>query len=142
MPQPKITAFANETLDKVFIFLEDKSDWLALIKTHRSFKASAQRLFFRDLQVPAQRTSSSPGCCSMLLRAITANPHLADSVRTLQIDCRLENAYPYGDLLLERDSIRDILAKLPDLRSLTIFVVEQPASLSRQTDAASEIAQM
>jgi hypothetical protein len=44
----------NELLDKIFVHLTDKNDWLRLCQTHRSFKASAQRLLFRDVRLPAQ----------------------------------------------------------------------------------------
>lgn len=141
MSQPKITTFANELLDKVFAYLVSKDDWLALCKTHRSFKASGQQLLFCDIQIPAQHTTGSPGRCSMLQRALTAAAHLADSVETLQIDCRLEGAFPYGDLVLERDAIRAILSRLRGLH-LTVFVVEQPQVPSEQMRAAFEIAEM
>ncbi|KAI4943608.1 hypothetical protein J4E91_009245 [Alternaria rosae] len=48
MSQSKITTFANEILDKIFAYLTNKDDWFALIKTHRSFRASAQQLLFRE----------------------------------------------------------------------------------------------
>ena len=78
----------------------------------------------------------------MLLTALTAAPHLAGSVQTLRIDCQLEGAYPYGKLSLERDAIREILAKLANLQKLTIFILDDPRSTFEQMDASSEIAQM
>ncbi|CAN9314660.1 unnamed protein product [Alternaria sp. RS040] len=121
MSQPKITAFANEILDNIFSLLIDKDDWLALCKTHRSFKASGQRLLFRDIQIPAQHSAHSTGRCSMLLGALTAASHLLGFVETLQIDCCLK-----GDLVLERDSIHAILTKVQTIQRLTIFIVDQP----------------
>ncbi|KAI4957944.1 hypothetical protein J4E86_005084 [Alternaria arbusti] len=117
MSQSKITTFANETLDKIFAYLANKDAWLALIKVHN-------------------------GRCSMLSTALTAAPHLAGSVQTLQIDCQLEGAYPYGKLSLERDAIREILAKIANLQNLTIFILDDPRSTFQQMDASSEIAQM
>ncbi|KAI4640419.1 hypothetical protein J4E93_008625 [Alternaria ventricosa] len=76
------------------------------------------------------------------LALIKAAPHLAGSVQTLQIDCQLEGAYPYGKLSLERDAIREILAKLANLQNLTIFILDDPRSTFEQMDASSEIAQM
>ncbi|CAN9202097.1 unnamed protein product [Alternaria alternata] len=121
MSQPEITAFANELLDKIFAYLIDKSDWLALCKTHRSFKASGQRLRFRDIQIPSQHSAHSTGRCSMLLGALTTASHLMDLVETLQVDCRLRQ-----DLVFERDSIHAILAKVQSIQRLTIFIVDQP----------------
>ncbi|CAN9322982.1 unnamed protein product [Alternaria alternata] len=121
MSQPKITAFANELLDRIFAYLVDKGDWLALCKTHRSFKASGQRLLFRDIQIPAQHSAHSTGRCSMLLGTLTAASHLVGLVETLQIDCCLK-----GDLVLERDSIHAILTKVQTIQRLTIFIVDQP----------------
>ena len=42
MSQSKITTFANETLDKIFAYLADKDDWLALIKGKVAAKNSSQ----------------------------------------------------------------------------------------------------
>ncbi|CAN9323796.1 unnamed protein product [Alternaria alternata] len=121
MSQPKITAFANELLDRIFAYLVDNGDWLALCKTHSSFKASGQRLLFRDIQIPAQHSAHSTGRCSMLLGTLTAASHLVGLVETLQIDCCLK-----GDLVLERDSIHAILTKVQTIQRLTIFIVDQP----------------
>ena len=75
MSQPTITAFAKELLDRIFAYLVDKGDWLALCKTHRSFKASGQRLLFRDIQIPAQHSAHSTRRCSMLVGGLTAASH-------------------------------------------------------------------
>jgi hypothetical protein len=52
--QSAICTLPNELLDKIFVHLTDKIDWLSLCRTHRSFVASAQRLLFRDVHLPAQ----------------------------------------------------------------------------------------
>jgi hypothetical protein len=140
--QPKIMTFANEISDKIFGQLANKDEWLALCKTHRSFKSSAQQLLFHDIQVPAQHVAGSTGRCSQLSGALTAAPHLVGSVRALQIDFQLEGAYPYGHLILEQDAIRAILASIPSLQHLTVFIVEQPQVFFEQMDASSQLAQM
>jgi hypothetical protein len=142
MSQPKITTFTNELLDKIFAKVDDKSSWLALIKTHRNFKASSQQLLFRDIHIPAQCIIGSEARCLLLLKALKAAPYLLDAVQTIQLDCRLVGAYPYGDLVLERDAIREIISKLSNLQSLTVFIPDQPSLSPEQTDAGSEIAQM
>jgi hypothetical protein len=61
-------------------------------------------------------------------------------VRDLQIDFELEGAYPYGHLILEEDAIRAILASIPSLQHLTVFIVEQPKVSFEQMNASSQLA--
>jgi hypothetical protein len=51
----------------------------------------------------------STGRYFQLNSALTCASHLSGTVRTLQIDCRLGGAYPYGNLILEQQAIRAIL---------------------------------
>ena len=141
MSQPKITAFANELLDKIFAYLLDKGDWLALCKTHRSFKASGLRFLFRNIRIPAQCVKDSTGRCSMLLGALNDMPRLSDSVETFQIDFQLQDPYPHGHFVLERAAVLAILSKLPNLKQLIVFIVDQ-AHTYGQPDFASDVAQL
>jgi hypothetical protein len=141
MSQPLITTFANEILDKIFGYLVDKNDVLSLCKTHRSFKASGQLSLFRNIQIPAQHVEGSTGRCYMLLDALDGLPHLFDLVETLQIDLRIENAYPYGGLVLERAAINTILSKLRNLQHLIIFIADQPL-VHGQSHVVFDVAQM
>ncbi|KAG9188029.1 hypothetical protein G6011_01952 [Alternaria panax] len=138
MSQLRITTFADEVLDKIFAYLVDKGDWLALCKAHRSFKASGQRLLFCDIRIPAQHGAHSTGHCSILLWALSTASHLMDLVETLQIDCRLED----DGLVLERDAIRAILSKFQSLQHLIVFIVEQPQWYSKHWTTSFQVAHM
>jgi hypothetical protein len=115
--QLKITTFANEILDKVFAHLTNKDEWLALCRTYRSFKSSAQQLLFRDIQIPVQHVIGSAGRCFQLSSVLTGASHLIHSVRAIQIDCRLEGAYPYATSSL---SDKQSTPSLPDFQAYSI----------------------
>jgi hypothetical protein len=53
------TKLPNEFLDQIFADV-DREDLKSLIKTHRSFKKSAQRHLFHTIHVPAQSTLAKP----------------------------------------------------------------------------------
>lgn len=141
MSRSKITTLANEVFDNIFGYLVDKKDALALCKTHRSFKASGQRFLFRNIRIPVQCVKDSTGRFSMLLGALNDMPRLSDSVETLQIDFQLQDPYPHGHFVLERAAVLAILSKLPNLKQLIVFIVDQ-AHTYGQPDFASDVAQL
>ncbi|KAI4647695.1 hypothetical protein J4E93_004105 [Alternaria ventricosa] len=59
MSKPIITALSNDILDQIFEDVDQK-DLLSLIKTHRVFHKSAQRLLFQSIDLPVQSTLAPP----------------------------------------------------------------------------------
>ncbi|KAI4920439.1 hypothetical protein J4E85_009206 [Alternaria conjuncta] len=59
MSKPIITTLSNDVLDQIFEDV-DRKDLLSLIKTHRVFHKSAQRLLFQSIDLPVQSTLAPP----------------------------------------------------------------------------------
>jgi hypothetical protein len=64
--------------------------------------------------------------CAKFANAITTSPHLAQNVDAIRFDVVIVPDLFMGTMVLEREIIAKLLAKLTRLRRLTLYVVDQP----------------